>query len=119
MAISQMQQLSLLLPKELLDQLLFYLQGLESVQIHDLRQEEDWQAAFEQALVGQPDRQLSQQDLLSRQEKLERLIAELEAFMPKKKLLESLKEEPLELSFAALEQAGKARDEVALLEGIS
>ena len=119
MAISQMRQLSLLLPKELLDQLLFYLQGLESVQIHDLRQEEDWQAAFEQALVGQPDQQLSQQDLLSRQEKLERLIAELEPFMPKKKLLESLKEEPLELSFAALEQAGKARDEVALLEGIS
>ena len=119
MAISQMRQLSLLLPKELLDQLLFYLQGLESVQIHDLRQEEDWQAAFEQALVGRPDQQLSQQDLLSRQEKLERLIAELEPFMPKKKLLESLKEEPLELSFAALEQAGKARDEVALLEGIS
>ena len=119
MAISQMRQLSLLLPKELLDQLLFYLQGLESVQIHDLRQEEDWQAAFEQALVGQPDQQLSQQALLSRQEKLERLIAELEPFMPKKKLLESLKEEPLELSFAALEQAGKARDEVALLEGIS
>ncbi|MGX5859268.1 V-type ATP synthase subunit I [Streptococcus sanguinis] len=119
MAISQMRQLSLLLPKELLDQLLFYLQGLESVQIHDLRQEEDWQAAFEQALVGRPDQQLSQQDLLSRQEKLEMLIAELEPFMPKKKLLESLKEEPLELSFAALEQAGKARDEVALLEGIS
>ena len=119
MAISQMRQLSLLLPKELLDQLLFYLQGLESVQIHDLRQEEDWQSAFEQALVGQPDQQLSQQDLLSRQEKLERLIAELEPFMSKKKLLEALKEEPLELSFAALEQAGKARDEVALLEGIS
>lgn len=119
MAISQMRQLSLLLPKELLDQLLFYLQGLESVQIHDLRQEEDWQAAFEQALVGRPDQQLSQQDLLSRQEKLERLIADLEPFMPKKKLLGSLKEEPLELSFAALEQAGKARDEEALLEGIS
>ena len=119
MAISQMRQLSLLLPKELLDQLLFYLQGLESVQIHDLRQEEDWQAAFEQALVGRPDQQLSQQDLLSRQEKLERLIADLEPFMPKKKLLEALKEEPLELSFAALEQAGKSRDEGALLEGIS
>ena len=119
MAISQMRQLSLLLPKELLDQLLFYLQGLESVQIHDLRQEEDWQAAFEQDLVGRPDRQLSRQDLLSRQEKLERLIADLEPFMPKKKLLEALKEEPLELSFAALEQAGKARDEGALLEGIS
>ena len=119
MAISKMRQLSLLLPKELLDQLLFYLQGLESVQIHDLRQEEDWQAAFEQSLVGQPDRQLSRQDLLSRQEKLERLIADLEPFMPKKKLLEALKEEPLELSFAALEQAGKARDEEALLEGIS
>ena len=119
MAISQMRQLSLLLPKELLDQLLFYLQGLESVQIHDLRQEEDWQAAFEQALVGRPDQHLSQQDLLGRQEKLERLIAELEPFMPKKKLLESLKEEPLELSFATLEQAGKARDEEALLEGIS
>ena len=119
MAISQMRQLSLLLPKELLDQLLFYLQGLESVQIHDLRQEEDWQAAFEQALVGRPDQELSRQDLLSRQEKLERLIAELGPFMPKKKLLEALKEEPLELSFAALEQAGKSRDEGALLEGIS
>ena len=119
MAISQMRQLSLLLPKELLDQLLFYLQGLESVQIHDLRQEEDWQEAFEQDLVGRPDQELSQQDLLSRQEKLERLIAELEPFMPKKKLLESLKEEPLELSFAALEQAGKSHDEGALLEGIS
>ena len=119
MAISQMRQLSLLLPKELLDQLLFYLQGLESVQIHDLRQEEDWQVAFEQDLVGRPDQELSQQDLLSRQEKLERLIVELEAFMPKKKLLESLKEEPLELSFAALEQAGKSHDEGALLEGIS
>ena len=119
MAISQMRQLSLLLPKELLDQLLFCLQGLESVQIHDLRQEEDWQAAFEQALVGQPDQQLSQQDILSRQEKLKRLVEELEPFMPKKKLLESLKEEPLELSFTALEQAGKARDEIALLEGIS
>lgn len=119
MAISQMRQLSLLLPKELLDQLLFYLQGLESVQIHDLRQEEDWQATFEQDLVGRPVQELSQQNLLSRQEKLERLIAELEPFMPKKKLLEALKEEPLELSFAALEQAGKARDEGALLEGIS
>lgn len=119
MAISQMRQLSLLLPKDLLDQLLFYLQGLESVQIHDLRQEEDWQAAFEQALVGRPDQELSQQDLLSRQEKLERLIAELEPFIPKKKLLESLKEEPLELSFTALEQAGKTQDEGALLAGIS
>ena len=119
MAISQMRQLSLLLPKELLDRLLFYLQGLESVQIHDLRQEEDWQAAFEKALVGRPVQQLSQQDLVSRQEKLERLVEELEPFMPKKKLLESLKEETLELSFAALEQAGKNRDEAVLLEGIS
>ena len=119
MAISQMRQLSLLLPKELLDQLLFYLQDLESVQIHDLRQEEDWQVAFEQALVGRPDQELSQQDLLSRQEKLERLIADLEPFMPKKKLLEALKEEPLELSFASLEQVGKTQDEGALLEGIS
>ena len=119
MAISQMRQLSLLLPKELLDRLLFYLQGLESVQIHDLRQEEDWPAAFEKALVGRPVQQLSQQDLVSRQEKLERLVEELEPFMPKKKLLESLKEEPLELSFAALEQAGKNRDEAVLLEGIS
>ena len=39
--------------------------------------------------------------------------------MPKKKLLEALKEKPLELSFTALEQAGKTRDEGALLEGIS
>lgn len=54
MAISLMQRLSLILPKELLNDLLFYLQDLQTVQIYDLHQDKDWQAAFEMAEVVEP-----------------------------------------------------------------
>lgn len=82
-----MRQLSLLLPKELLNEPLFYLWGLESVQIHDLRRRRGQRGVyFDQALVGQPVQELSQQDLLSRQESSVK-VEELEPFMPKKKLL--------------------------------
>ena len=118
MAISHMQQLSLILPQELLDDLLFYLQGLESVQIYDLKEREDWQAAFEGNQVSRPqltDPASQDASLLKRQEALERMIDRLEPFLPKKKLLASLKEKPLELTFEDLEEAGAARDEEALL----
>ena len=48
MAISHMQELSLLLPKDLLDDVLSYLQNLQSVEIQDLQAKETWQGAFEQ-----------------------------------------------------------------------
>lgn len=56
MAISQMQELSLLLPKDLLDDVLSYLQNLQSVEIQNLQTKETWQGAFEQELVWNPDK---------------------------------------------------------------
>ena len=47
MAISQMQKLSLILPKDDLDSLLLALQAQANVQIYDLSENEEWQAAFE------------------------------------------------------------------------
>ena len=92
MAISVMQHLSLILPKELLDPLLFYLQDLQIVQLNDLHQEKDWQSAFERSLVGRSDETLTLQELKKRQELIEWLIVDLEAFLPKKKLFEKLSE---------------------------
>ncbi|WP_048800187.1 V-type ATP synthase subunit I [Streptococcus constellatus] len=120
MAISQMQELSLLLPKELLDEILSYLQDLQSVEIQDLQAKETWRGAFEKELVWNPDTSFSEhlQALTRRQEKLARMIENLQAFVPKKKMLESLKEAPLETSFVSLEQMGQARDEEAFLAAI-
>ena len=120
MAISQMQELSLLLPKELLDEILSYLQNLQSVEIQDLQAKETWKGAFEKELVWNPDTSFSEhlQALTRRQEKLARMIENLQAFVPKKKMLESLKEAPLETSFVSLEQMGRARDEEAFLAAI-
>ena len=120
MAISQMQELSLLLPKELLDEILSYLQDLQSVEIQDLQAKETWKGAFEKELVWNPDTSFSEhlQALTRRQEKLARRIEILQAFVPKKKMLEALKEAPLETSFVSLEQMGQARDEEAFLAAI-
>ncbi len=46
MAVSQMQKLSLILPKDDLDSLLLALQAEAKVQIYDLSENEEWQAAF-------------------------------------------------------------------------
>ena len=120
MAISQMQELSLLLPRELLDEILSYLQNLQSVEIQDLQAKETWKGAFEKELVWNPDTSFSEhlQALTRRQEKLARMIENLQAFVPKKKMLEALKEAPLETSFVSLEQMGQARDEEAFLAAI-
>lgn len=120
MAISQMQELSLLLLKELLDEILSYLQNLQSVEIQDLQTKETWKGAFEKELVWNPDTSFSEhlQALTRRQEKLARMIENLQAFVPKKKMLEALKEAPLETSFVSLEQMGQARDEEAFLAAI-
>ena len=47
MAVSQMQKLSLILPKDDLDSLLLALQSEAKIQIYDLSEQEEWQAAFE------------------------------------------------------------------------
>lgn len=116
MAISRMQKLSLILDKGQLDAVLLSLQGLSRVQIYDLKESQDWQEAFEREQVFQPAGET--QELLQRQADLEHLIQQLEPYMPQKKLLESLREKPLETSFASLEQAGQVRDEEALREQV-
>ena len=118
MAISVMQHLSLILPKELLDTLLFYLQNLQIVQLNDLHQEKDWQSAFERSLVGRSDETLTLQELKKRQELIERLIVDLEAFLPKKKLFEKLSEKPMELFLSDIEKKGAECDEESLVQSI-
>ena len=54
MAVSQMQKLSLILAKDDLDSLLLALQAEAKVQIYDLSENEEWQAAFEASTLSQP-----------------------------------------------------------------
>ena len=54
MAVSQMQKLSLILPKDDLDSLLLALQSEAKIQIYDLSEHEEWQAAFEANTLSQP-----------------------------------------------------------------
>ena len=113
-----MQHLSLILPKELLDPRLCYLQDLQIVQLNDLHQEKDWQSAFERSLVGRSDETLTLQELKKRQELIERLIVDLEAFLPKKKLFEKLSEKPMELFLSDIEKKGAECDEESLVQSI-
>ena len=56
MAVSQMQKLSLILPKDDLDSLLLALQSEAKIQIYDLSEQEEWQAAFEANTLSTLDR---------------------------------------------------------------
>ena len=115
MAISPMQHLSLVLPTNLMDELLLSLQSEESVQIYDLSEQEDWQVAF-QTSDGSKGSALRMDELRRREEQLEKAIQALEPFIPQKKGLEKLKEAPLSLSFHDLESHGLIRDEQRLLQ---
>ena len=114
MAVSQMQKLSLILPKDDLDGLLLALQSEAKIQIYDLSEHEEWQAAFEANTLSQPlteDKRQALVELQKRQEQVEKMIQTLEPYMPEKKALQALKEEPLSLSFDDLQAHGMIRDE--------
>ena len=118
MAVSQMQKLSLILPKDDLDSLLLALQSEAKIQIYDLSEQEEWQAAFEANTLSQPLTEDNRQvlvELQKRQEQVEKMIQTLEPYMPEKKALQALKEEPLSLSFDDLQAHGMIRDEDLLL----
>lgn len=118
MAVSQMQKLSLILPKDDLDGLLLALQSEAKIQIYDLSEHEEWQAAFEANTLSQPLTENNRQalvELQKRQEQVEKMIQTLEPYMPEKKALQALKEEPLSLSFDDLQAHGMIRDEDLLL----
>ena len=100
MAVSQMQKLSLILPKDDLDSLLLALQSEAKVHIYDLSENEEWQAAFEDSVLSQPlteDNRQASLELQKRQEQVEKMIQTLEPYMPEKKAMQALKEEPLKL----------------------
>ena len=119
MAVSQMKKLSLILPKDDLDSLLLALQSEAKIQIYDLSEQEEWQAAFEANTLSQPlteDNRQALVELQKRQEQVEKMIQTLEPYMPEKKVLQALKEEPLScLSFDDLQAHGMIRDEDLLL----
>lgn len=117
MAISPMQHLSLVLPTNLMDELLLSLQSEESVQIYDLSAQEDWKVAFQ---TSDGTKGLAQRldELRRREEQLEKAIQALEPFIPQKKGLEKLKEAPLSLPFHDLESHGVIRDEQRLLQSV-
>ena len=118
MAVSQMKKLSLILPKDDLDSLLLALQSEAKIQIYDLSEHEEWQAAFEANTLSQPlteDNRQGLVELQKRQEQVEKMIQTLEPYMPEKKALQALKEEPLSLSFDDLQAHGMIRDEDLLL----
>ena len=118
MTVSQMQKLSLILPKDDLDSLLLALQSEAKIQIYDLSEQEEWQAAFEANTLSQPLTEDNRQvlvELQKRQEQVEKMIQTLEPYMPEKKALQALKEEPLSLSFDDLQAHGMIRDEDLLL----
>ena len=77
MAVSQMQKLSLILPKDDLDSLLLALQSEAKIQIYDLSEHEEWQAAFEANTLSQPLTEDNRQvlvELQKRQEQVEKMI---------------------------------------------
>ncbi len=131
MAISQMQKLSLILPKDHLDNVLVTMQDLRHVEVRDLGQEESWQEAFSdnqvQLAEATPYDQSSQGMLageealayfLKRQQKLEIAIAQLKAFLPQQGLIASLRQKRRVLDFSAVEIQGRESLEENFLKKI-
>ena len=75
MAVSQMQKLSLILPKDDLDSLLLALQSEAKIQIYDLSEQEEWQAAFEANTLSQPLTEDNRQVLVELQKRQEQVAS--------------------------------------------
>ena len=120
MAISQMQKLSLILPKEQLDDVLLVMQDLRHVEVRDLGQDASWQLALSEnqvqlAEVSSFDRGgqevLAGEEALAyflkRQQKLENAIAQLKTYLPKQGLIASLRQKRRLLDFSDVEIQGR------------
>lgn len=130
MAISQMEKVSLVFPKESLDAVLLALQASQIVQVREISQLTDWQDAFAQNQVQLPQIHLeSKKGLLSgdealsylsrRQQSLEMTIEKLNRYLPKEGLLKSLRRPDFTLSFNELENFGQGHVAEKLLETIN
>lgn len=117
MAISQMQKISLVFPKDSLDSLLLTLQKMQGVELRQLREIEDWQEALEakDLLSLHPEASADGQEGLSYQKELESLIAQLSQHLPKVSTLKALKQAKKTLSFDELEAYGRGGQGQAVL----
>ncbi|WP_159564064.1 V-type ATP synthase subunit I [Streptococcus halichoeri] len=117
MAISQMQTVSFVLGNHELDTFLQLLQSTQLVEIKDMPKQTTWQAAFRQEQVHIPKiyqeladgpHQLLKgeqvfQELSRRQQHLESTMARLENYIPRKSKFTKLKQAPLSVSVAELD----------------
>ncbi|MDQ0223295.1 V-type ATP synthase subunit I [Streptococcus moroccensis] len=131
MAISQMQKLSLILPKEQLDDVLLSMQTLRHVEVRDLSQDELWQEALEQNHVHMtPVTPYDKADathlegeealayFMKRQYKLEAAIQQLKSFLPQQSFWESMRQKKREDTFDAVESQGRMSLEENLLKQV-
>lgn len=123
MAISQMQKLSLVFPKDKLDQVLVSLQKMQGVEIRDVHSLEHWQEALTNQMVGSAVSESDQheatlQNLSAYQKDLEQMIAHLHAHLPSKGLLATLKTAKPSLVFEELEGFGQTGQGLTRLEAV-
>lgn len=130
MAISPMQKVAIIAPKEGLDKLLLSLQSLRHLDIRDLQKEEVWQTAFLTNQVTRPGmfstsdghKVLSVEEalnqILKRQQIIEGVIRQLKSFLPQKSLFQSLRQKRRQLTFNDVEIASQKSQEEELLKQI-
>ncbi|MGT2755699.1 V-type ATP synthase subunit I [Streptococcus ovuberis] len=130
MAISPMKKVSLIAPKEWIDDLLLSLQSLRHLEIKDLNQDQAWQDAFLNQSVQLPELQLQAGDalvlsgeevlnhLLKRQQTIEGTINRLRTFLPPEGFFETLRKPRRELTFEQVELANRESLEQDLLHQV-
>ncbi|MET3558856.1 V/A-type H+-transporting ATPase subunit I [Streptococcus rupicaprae] len=130
MAISPMKKVSLIAPKEQVDDLLLSLQGLRHLEIRDLNQDQAWQEAFLNKAVELPEIQFQEGDdlilageevlnhLLKRQQTIEGTIDRLRTFLPPEGFFEKLRKPRRQLTFEQVEHAHRESLEQDLLDQV-
>lgn len=111
MAISCMQKVSLVFPKELLDDLLLEIQQLRRVEIRDLATEASWSEAFTDEQLAFLEVGSDQETLASlskRQQKLKQAIDQLKTYLPKQSLLTRLRQKRHLRRYSEVEAYGQA-----------
>lgn len=119
MAISQMQKVTVITLKNLINDLLTTVQQLEYVHVNNLKQHEEWQIAetnpayveFMDEVEGDFDDTEWLQQLAKRKERIEKAIVLYQAHLTKPSLWQTLRSAKPSLSFKRLEQHGEEFNE--------
>lgn len=119
MAISQMQKVTLIAPKKLLEPLMKSVQKMEHIQVNNLSDNND-----EQDVVirydGTEEVEMTNEEalsyLMSRKQRVERAIAQYTPYLPKQSFWEKVRLETPKVTFEQLEMHGKTFNETAIVE---